>query len=122
MSDPATDEVMGRLVAAVQHIMDEAAEDIAEELREELSGSSPSAPGNPPGRDTGALQASVQVLPAAEQSSGVNIIVRTDTEYDSYLEKGTSKMAARPFAGPLEAKWTPIIENRLAIAARLTQI
>ncbi len=118
MSD--SDEIMQKIVSAFEHVIEEAAQEIAEELRENLSGPSPSKPGNPPGLDTGQLRESVVVTYApATADAKVQVSVSTNTEYDNYLEKGTSKMAPRPFAGPLEAKWTPIIENRLALAAKI---
>ncbi len=60
-------------------------------------GTSPSAPGDPPGVDTGTLKNSVHVEPLGPLSQRIV----TGVDYDVHLEFGTSKMAARPYMGPM---------------------
>lgn len=60
-------------------------------------GASPSAPGDPPGVDTGALRASIHV----ERRAAFTQAVVTGTDYDVHLEFGTTRMAARPYMGPM---------------------
>lgn len=60
-------------------------------------GTSPSAPGSTPGVDIGALKNSINVKPVAPFVQSIN----TGVDYDVYLEFGTSRMAARPYMGPM---------------------
>lgn len=60
-------------------------------------GMSPSAPGDAPGVVTGALRSSIHVENAGKYKR--QIVAGTD--YAIHLEYGTSKMAARPFFGPM---------------------
>lgn len=126
MSDPATDEIMGRISDGIRHAMEEAGNDAADDLRELIS--IPvvrtkgkvirSSPGQPPRKDTGALLASVKSVIDEIEKDRIAVTISTDTDYDQFLKNGTARMAARPFDGPIETKWEPIIENRLGIAAR----
>lgn len=59
-----------------------------------------SAPGQTPAPDTGSLRMRWRQFVFAEPNlNGVKIIVRikSDVKYSEFLEKGTKKMAARPF-------------------------
>lgn len=60
-------------------------------------GASPSAAGDPPGVDTGALRASIHV----ERRTAFTQAVVTGTDYAHFLEFGTTRMAARPYMGPM---------------------
>jgi HK97 gp10 family phage protein len=55
-----------------------------------------SAPGQAPAIDTGRLLRSIGVV----FRSLLSAVIPVDAPYASYLEKGTAKMAARPFAEP----------------------
>lgn len=64
-------------------------------------GTSPSAPGDPPGVDTGALRSSIHWDPEGK----TRWIIADGVIYGLHLELGTSKMAARPFVGPVFMEW-----------------
>lgn len=78
----------------------------ATELREDyrtligIQGPPRSKPGEPPHRDTGDLQASLEVNGPAEQGDMIVASIGTRLAYGAYLEFGTSKMAARPWLVP----------------------
>lgn len=76
-----------------------------------------STPGNPPHRRTGNLQNSiystVEEFVDAEPQCYVGFN-QGQAPYGRYLEKGTSRMAARPFIARLKQQW-----DKSRIAARL---
>lgn len=78
-----------------------------------------SSPGDSPHRDTGALQASIEVNGPAEQGDTIIAAVGSALPYFVYLDQGTDRMEARPIATPslLEAKdgiVAAIIDGQLA--------
>jgi hypothetical protein len=129
MSDPTIDRIMSGLTAQVKATMDAALRDTADDMRRIISvpvvrsGGKVirSKPGEPPRKDTGKLLASVQSVVESLEKDKVRGSVSTNVFYDVFLTNGTSKMAPRPYAGPTEAKWERLIENRLAIATRQLQ-
>jgi hypothetical protein len=74
-----------------------------------------SAPGEPPARRTGNLRMhwNGQVRTEGGAGGGTTVIAELESQesYASYLENGTSKMAARPFHFRIVEKATPEIEN-----------
>jgi hypothetical protein len=56
----------------------------------------PSLPGEPPNNDTGILKSNIEAVQTAPLRSEVS----SNAPYAVPLEKGTSKMAARPYMGP----------------------
>jgi len=68
------------------------------DVQENFSARSPSSPGEPPGVDTGALKNSINV---AKSKKPLSWLIRTGVDYAVHLEFGTSKMAARPYFGPM---------------------
>jgi len=56
----------------------------------------PSKPGEPPNNDTGYLAANIE----ATRRSELTAQVESKAEYGAALERGTSKMAARPYMVP----------------------
>lgn len=74
-----------------------------------------SAPGEPPARRTGNLRMhwNGQVKSENSSSGGVAIIAELESQepYASYLENGTSKMAARPFTEKIKEKADPEIKR-----------
>lgn len=75
---------------------------------EVLSGNpSPSPPGSPPGRRSGHLRTSWTIY----HSGGAAGIfgIKSGAHYAGYLEDGTSKMAARPFADKIRETAMPEI-------------
>jgi hypothetical protein len=68
-------------------------------------GTSPSQPGQPPGVDLGILKGSINVENPRPFVRNINV----GADYGIHLEYGTSKMAARPFMGPM-AMW---LEQRI---------
>lgn len=78
-----------------------AAEDIVKDIRASWSRRAPSAAGQPPAMVSGTLDASVVAAPQQSISSGkTQTAIVVYAEYASFLEYGTSKMAARPFVRP----------------------
>jgi HK97 gp10 family phage protein len=71
-----------------------------------------SAPGNPPAVQTGHLRRSVQV-DRSQVASNLRATVGTNVPYGRYLEFGTRKMAARPWARPAIAVWKKTILPKL---------
>lgn len=69
-----------------------------------------SKPGEPPNRDTGDLQAGFQTA----QTGRVSAEFRSTAPHALPLERGTSKMAARPHIRPARDKKAPEIRDRLA--------
>lgn len=61
-----------------------------------------SAPGRPPALDTGNLRANTNADMALRQE-GTDLVgsIVSNTAYAEALERGTERMAARPFMGPL---------------------
>lgn len=61
-----------------------------------------SAPGRPPALDTGNLRANTNADPNLKHE-GQDVVgsVVSNTDYAEALERGTERMAARPFMGPL---------------------
>lgn len=73
-----------------------------------------SSPGATPAHDTGNLRMRWQKFVFAEPNlNGVKIIVRikSDVAYSKFLEKGTRKMAARPFKQKIKDDATPKISK-----------
>lgn len=74
-----------------------------------------SAPGQPPAPDTGNLRRNWRLMPIAITSSGkgdgirIYLRMRSDVPYAMFLEKGTRKMAARPFKERIRTKARPQI-------------
>lgn len=56
----------------------------------------PSKPGEPPNEDTGTLRRGIVVT----QVGPLHVRISATAPYSGHLERGTSKMAARPFMGP----------------------
>ena len=74
-----------------------------------------SAPGEPPARRTGNLRMhwNGQVKSENSYGGGVAIIAELESQepYASYLENGTSKMAARPFTEKIKEEAEPEIKR-----------
>lgn len=60
----------------------------------------PSAPGEPPNEDTGTLRTNIETT----QPRPLTVEVSSNAPYALALEKGTSKMAARPYIVPAVAR------------------
>jgi HK97 gp10 family phage protein len=59
-----------------------------------------SAPGEPPARQTGTLQASITEPQVRKSGNAIVGEMRITAPYAVFLERGTSRMAPRPFAQP----------------------
>lgn len=74
-----------------------------------------SAPGEPPARRTGNLRLhwSGQVKRENASNGGIAIVAELESQepYSSYLENGTSKMAARPFVDKIKEKAKPEVKK-----------
>ncbi len=74
-----------------------------------------SSPGQPPAPDTGNLRRNWRFMPVAVTPNGkgngirISLKMRSDVPYAMYLEKGTRKMAARPFKDRIRNKARPRI-------------
>lgn len=64
-----------------------------------------SAPGRPPARRTGALIESVSEPDIRQVSGGVIGRITIGASYAIHLERGTPRMAPRPFVRPAIEKW-----------------
>lgn len=74
------------------------------------AGHVPSKPGESPNRDSGFLQSRLSTAPTGPISAEV----RSEAEYASALEFGTSRMAARPYMRPARDKELEPSRQRLA--------
>lgn len=63
----------------------------------------PSAPGQPPNEDTGFLRSKISVA----RTGFLSAEIRSEAEYASALEFGSSKVAARPYLRPARDKMLP---------------
>jgi HK97 gp10 family phage protein len=70
----------------------------------------PSKPGEYPNRDTGVLQAHL----VTEQTGPVSAEFRSEAPYAAALERGTSRMAARPHVRPARDAKAPEIQRLFA--------
>lgn len=67
----------------------------------------PSRPGEPPNRDTGHLQSLIETtMPSPTEAR-----VTSSAEYSDALERGTSRIAARPFMRPARDAQEPKIQK-----------
>jgi hypothetical protein len=84
--------------------MDDATRKVAEELRDDIrahwSPASPSSPGEPPAVVSGALHRSARVRPSSAKGWVMKYKVVFEVGHGKYLEKGTGRMAERPFLKP----------------------
>jgi HK97 gp10 family phage protein len=60
----------------------------------------PSRPGDPPNADTHALDRQIETV----QMGPLSVQVQSNDPKSKFLEYGTSRMAARPYMGPAEAR------------------
>lgn len=78
----------------------------------------PSRPGESPNRDSGVLQAGLEV----QRTGPLTVEVRAETPYSAPLEFGSSKVAARPFMRPARDKVAAVAKKefgrKLARAVR----
>jgi hypothetical protein len=103
--------------AVISGVLDEAGEAMLAELQNTLAEPWPpaSVPGEPPHRRNGWLQENCTY--SVEQSGPITLLtVISNVPYSAYLEYGTSRMEARPFMGPLQEEWSPVIYQRLGQA------
>ena len=87
-----------QLRGRVRHAVADTAEEGQQHMYRMLTNPSPSLPGRPPGVVTGNYRASWQ---AHTDRSTMEAALSTDSEIGPWLEYGTSRMAARPHAGPV---------------------
>lgn len=74
------------------------------------AGHVPSAPNTPPNRDTGDLQAGLKI----ERTGPLTAEVRAEAPHSEPLERGTSKMAPRPFLRPARDKVAAVAEQEFS--------
>lgn len=75
-----------------------------------------SAPGDAPNRDTGILQANIEI----SQPKPLVARVTSKAPYAAALERGTSKMAARPYMRPARDKMLP--EAKRILKRKIKQV
>ncbi len=94
------DRIVVRVRAVMLRRAQFAAETLEREVRARVGDPYPpaSAPGQPPHRRTGALQRSIQgfVKPLAMK---IRVGLSIAAPYAKFLQRGTTRMAARPFLG-----------------------
>lgn len=78
-----------------------------------------SAPGQPPAPDTGRLRAATQADPQVRNDGG-DIVGRivANTEYAAALEKGTERVAARPFMSLLKSDYADDLRQAFVEGAK----
>jgi HK97 gp10 family phage protein len=114
------EDKLDKIIARVADELTEFTAEVAGDIRDEISTQYPpaSAPGTPPHRRTGNLRASTFGLPAERAGDLLTGVVDNDAFYATYLENGTSRMAARPFFQPARDKWLPQWRDRAVGAAK----
>jgi hypothetical protein len=92
--------------------LDEIGQEMVDDWKESVSEPYPpaSAPGHPPHLRTGNLRDSIG-HDVDEQQGGAALNLYCSADYFFDLEFGTFKMAARPSARPLLARWEPKLES-----------
>lgn len=75
----------------------------------------PSKPNEPPNEDSGVLGNGIETT-LVRSTGDVIVEVSSNAPYASYLEFGTSRMAARPYLRPARDKMRPEIEALFAKA------
>lgn len=73
-----------------------------------LANPSPSVPGNPPGVRSGDLRRNWSMYSSGNASGGI-MGIQSGMNYSGYLEKGTYKMAARPYVNKIKEAAMPEI-------------
>lgn len=96
LSGPEKVELVGRALEAGGELIDAEASHLI--TRHAAHGKShvPSLPGQPPNEDTGVLRTNIEVVRVAP----LRVHVISAAPYAAALERGTSKMKARPYMGP----------------------
>lgn len=81
-----------------------------------VSGSAhvPSSPGNPPNADTHDLDQSIHVGDVVEIDGKIQTSVIADSDHALYMEKGTSRVAERPFLEPASVRQHQAVPKGLA--------
>lgn len=89
-------ELVGKALFVGGEIIDAEASRLITEGAVSGAGHVPSKPGEPPNEDTGLLRTNIEV----HQVAPLRVHVISAAPYAAHLERGTSKMAARPYMGP----------------------
>lgn len=78
-----------------------------------------SAPGEPPAPDTNTLRTNTNADPTLRQD-GDDLVgsVVANTDYAAALEKGTERMAARPYLGKLKSDHGPALQSAFVKGAK----
>jgi HK97 gp10 family phage protein len=101
----AQPQVMEKLLEGGNTIKAEIVKEFNEPKSGKVYGShTASAPGEPPANMTGKLLESIKV-----RQEGNSVIIGTTLDYGTYLELGTSILAARPYLQPAYQKKLPEI-------------
>jgi HK97 gp10 family phage protein len=109
-----------RIVKRTPELLDKATadttQDVIDDIRDHWSGLSPSSPGEPPATVTGELDSSLE---KHKDGGGLRVVYRiTMTDYGMYLEKGTSRMSARPFVAPAIERGKRTIKDKFKVVLR----
>ncbi len=104
------DEIEQRFTEAEVAALAAFGEEVVADIRNEIAASAPpsSAPGSPPHKRTGDLQASLTSTVETFADAGPEVRIETTCPYGPLLERGTSRMEARPFLKPAREKWGQI--------------
>lgn len=107
-------DVYAQIDAVVLGVMNQVANDMEDDIKETVSIAfpPPSDPATEPHLRTGYLRSGI--MSAVTQGGNVTTVeVVSEVDYSSYLEFGTSRMAARPFMGPALERWEQLVPERL---------
>lgn len=113
------DAIAGAVTRQAETRAVRAREELIKAARQVLSGPAGSRPGSPPGMRTGAFRASFKPksqVSVTRSDTGITISISVSAEsgkakLGTMLERGTSKMAARPYMRRITQKAGPSVQH-----------
>jgi HK97 gp10 family phage protein len=108
--------------AVIRSVCNQVGGEMAQDIQAEIGDAYPpsSAPSTPPHRRTGDLRQGI--VYSVEQEGPITVLSVVSTAfYSGFLEGGTGRMASRPFMGPAQERWTPVIFQRFTEAFSTSQ-
>lgn len=118
LSGPEKIELVGKALVAGGELIDAEASHLITKNSANGARHVPSLPGQPPNEDTGVLRTNIEV----ERVAPLRVHVISGAPYAAHLERGTSRMAARPYMGPAtrnkKKEVIALVERAVSIATR----